>query len=177
MWETITFSVSAVLLLISHNPTQAAPASSELSSELSSRTEVAEWHSTYNTSELAFPETGECLPSKHASNSHCSLRAKYVQAATTSTGTMTRATRSSPTSLASTAPATTRCSCASSGTEPSLQTCHLFHCLTCHCQGVPVHQAGGTELRGGEEGQPVLSDHILPPRSVRNRSSIRRQKT
>ena len=115
MWTTITFSVSAVFLLITYNPTQAAPASSELSSELSSRTEVAEWHSTYNTSELAFPETGECLPSKHGSNSHCSLKPKYVQVATTSTGTMTRGTRSSPTSLASTAPATTRCSCASSG--------------------------------------------------------------
>jgi hypothetical protein len=50
--------VPAVLLLITYNPTQAAPANSELSSELSSRTEVAEWHSTYNTSELAFPETG-----------------------------------------------------------------------------------------------------------------------
>ena len=68
---TITYSVSAVLLLTTCNPTQAAPTSSELSSELSSRTdEVAEWHSTYNTSELAFPETGECLLAKHGSNSH-----------------------------------------------------------------------------------------------------------
>ena len=50
---------AVLLLIISPNPTQAAPASSELSSELSSRTEVAEWHSTYNTSELAFPETGK----------------------------------------------------------------------------------------------------------------------
>ena len=173
MWEMITFSVSAVLLLITYNPTQAAPANSELSSELSSRTEVAEWHSTYNTSELAFPETGECLQSKHGSNSHCSLKAKYVQAATTSTGTMTRGTRSSPTSLASTAPATTRCSCASSGSCHQTSHCHSRHLF--HSQGVPVHQAGGTELRGGEEGQPVLSDHILPPRSVSNHSS--RQKT
>ena len=54
------------------------------------------------------------------------------------------------------------------------QTCHqchgrhLYHRHNCHRQGVPVHQAGGSELRGGEEGQPVLSNHILPPRSVNN---------
>ena len=170
-----------MLLLITYNPTQAAPASSELSSELSSRTEVAEWHSTYNTSELAFPETGKCLLSKYSSNSHCSLKPKHFQVATTSTGTMTRGTRSSPMSRASTAPATTRCSCASSGTKAWSsfhQTCHhrhIYHCHNCHPQGVPVHQASGTELRGGEKGQPVLSDHILPTRSVGNHNDSRQK--
>ena len=57
---------------------------------------------------------------------------------------------------------------------PQVQHSQHHLCQICHAnkfhQGVPVHQTSGSELCGGEEGQPVLSDHILPPRSVSSHS-------
>ena len=169
---------AVLLLIISPNPTQAAPASSELSSELSSRTEVAEWHSTYNTSELAFPETGKPflamlsfqIPSYSITVSVVSFYPHtcrlLLPVPALWRGWPDHHQRALP-QLHLPQP--------DADVLPQVQHNQHHLCQICHAnkfhQGVPVHQTSGSELCGGEEGQPVLSDHILPPRSVSSHNS------
>ena len=43
---------------------------------------------------------------------------------------------------------------------------NLKNTLADHVQGLPIHQAGGQKLPGGEERGPVLPNYFLPPRYI-----------
>ena len=162
---------SIVVLLFTSSFTQAAPAnsdlsselSSKLSSELSSRTEVAEWHSNYNTSDLAFPETGTCYP-QPSQKYYLDIKPRLLLP-------VPALWRGRP-DHHKRALLELHLPQSDAHVLPKVEQRHhyLFHCLHhYHRQGVPIHQACGSELCGGEERRSVLSNNILPPRLVTQR--------